>query len=86
MSSNQSRLDGTPRDVIAVRVDSRGRLRNTTVGTMDLDAILKAAGQVETLLGIGAETLFEPKKKLGLEAESDRTGRSDPLHFPSRHA
>jgi hypothetical protein len=40
--------------------------KNTTVGTLDLDAILKAAGQVETVLGIGAETLFEPKKKPGV--------------------
>jgi hypothetical protein len=40
--------------------------RNTTVGALDLDAILKAAGQVETVLGIGAETLFEPKKKPGV--------------------
>jgi hypothetical protein len=44
--------------------------RNTTVGTIDLDAILKAAGQVETLLGIAAETLFEPKKKRFIEEEA----------------
>jgi len=64
--------------------------QNTTVGTLDLDAILKAAGQVETLLGIAAETLFEPKTQRGAEAESDRTDGSDPLQlplqFPSRHA
>lgn len=45
--------------------------RNTTVGSLDLDAILKAAGQVETVLGIAAETLFEPKRKVGIEEESD---------------
>lgn len=33
---------------------------NTTVGSLDLDTLLKAAGQVETLLGIAAETLFKP--------------------------
>jgi hypothetical protein len=34
MSSSQSRLDGTPRDVIAVRLDARGQLRNPVrVGT-----------------------------------------------------
>jgi hypothetical protein len=64
--------------------------KNTTVGTLDLDAILKAAGQVETLLGIAAETLFEPKKKRDAEAESDRTGGADTsqlqLHFSSRYA
>jgi antirestriction protein ArdC len=64
--------------------------QNTTVGTLDLDAILKAAGQVETLLGIAAETLFEPKKQRGADEESDQTGRSDPsqlqLHFSSRYA
>ncbi|WP_373506708.1 hypothetical protein [Thiocapsa sp.] len=34
MSSSQSRLDGTPRDVIAVRLDARGQLLNPVrVGT-----------------------------------------------------
>lgn len=33
---------------------------NTTVGSLDLDTLLKAAGQVETVLGIAAETLFKP--------------------------
>ena len=33
----------------------------TTVGALDLDTLLKAAGQVEMALGIAAETLFAPK-------------------------
>ena len=36
---------------------------NTKMGSLDLDTLLKAAGQVETVLGIAAETLFEPKPK-----------------------
>jgi hypothetical protein len=34
---------------------------NTTTGSLDLDNLLKAAGQVETALGIEAHTLFQPK-------------------------
>lgn len=34
---------------------------NTTVGTLDLDTLFKAAGQVEAVLGIAAETLFPPR-------------------------
>lgn len=35
--------------------------RNVTVGSLDLYLLTKAAGQVETALGIAAHTLFEPK-------------------------
>jgi hypothetical protein len=34
---------------------------NTTVGDLDFYQLTKAAGQVETALGIAAHTLFEPK-------------------------
>ncbi len=36
-------------------------LAKTTVGALDLDTLIKAAGQVEMALGIAAETLFAPK-------------------------
>jgi hypothetical protein len=36
---------------------------NTTIGSLDLDNLLKAAGQVETVLGIAAQTRFKPKPK-----------------------
>ena len=35
--------------------------RNVTVGSFDFYLLTKAAGQVETALGIAAHTLFEPK-------------------------
>jgi len=36
---------------------------NTKMGSLDMDTLFKAAGQVETVLGIAAETLFEPRTK-----------------------
>ncbi len=36
---------------------------DTTVDKLDIYQLLKSAGQVETTLGIAAETLFEPKTK-----------------------
>ncbi len=35
----------------------------TTVATLNLDRITRATGQVETILAIGAKTLFQPRRK-----------------------
>jgi hypothetical protein len=37
--------------------------QNQTVDQFDIYQIMRAAGHVETLLGLGAPTKFEPKKK-----------------------
>jgi antirestriction protein ArdC len=37
--------------------------KNHTVDQLDIYQIMRAAGQVETLFGLGAHTRFEPKKR-----------------------
>ena len=45
---------------------------NTATGSLDLDNLFKAAGQVETVLGISAQTRFEPKPRTERKASSAR--------------
>jgi len=57
---------------------------HTTLDSLDLDILFKAAGQVETALGIAAETLFEPKP--GTRPKTRRGPRPPPPEIPDLFA
>ncbi len=48
---------------------------HTTLDSLDLDTLFKAAGQVETTLGIAAETLFKPKLGAKTQAKAQTETR-----------
>lgn len=52
--------------------------RNVTVGSFDFYLLTKAAGQVETALGIAAHTLFERRVCTGDERNAPRAPDADP--------